>query len=263
MPEKIEILVCLSKDNDESTRNAAFRTLQTWNSNELQSVLLDPSTPPEVLDFSANHLAPGHKEIQAALLQNPNLPADLREWVEKLPARPEADEPLTAAPAPASVQAPAEGEEPKDAKRETLLQKISRMSAAEKIKAALTGSQEERLLLIRDSNKIVARAVLQSPKLSDQEIESYASMKNVTEEVLRLIAMNRKYMKSYTVVKALVNNPRAPIDITLPLIYRLNDRDQKALTINKNVPEVLRSMMMKLIKQKEEALKPKIHAGKH
>ncbi len=62
------------------------------------------------------------------------------------------------------------------------------------------GSQEERSILIRDSNKIVSRAVLQSPKLSDQEIESIAMMKNVSDEVLRLVAMNRKFIRSYAVV---------------------------------------------------------------
>jgi hypothetical protein len=147
--------------------------------------------------------------------------------------------------------------------RETLLQRISRLSAAEKIALALKGNQEERLVLIRDSNKMVARAVLQSPKLTDAEIEAYASMKNVTEEVLRLIAMNRAFMKNYAVVRALVNNPRAPIDTTLPLLNRLNDRDMKALMTNKNVAEVLRGMATRMVKQKEEAGKPKLPGKQH
>ena len=79
-------------------------------------------------------------------------------------------------------------EEKGEKKRQTLLEKINAMLPSEKIKAALTGNMEERLLLIRDSNKLVARAVLGSPKLTDQEIENFASMKNVTEEVLRLIS---------------------------------------------------------------------------
>ncbi len=137
------------------------------------------------------------------------------------------------------------------------------MPAAEKIKTALTGNQEERLLLIRDSNKLVARAVLQSPKLSDAETENIASMKNVTEEVLRLIAMNRKFMKSYSVVRQLINNPRTPIDVGLPLLNRLNERDLKGLMLNKNIAEVIRGMAQKMIKLKEEASKPKIKTGKH
>ena len=149
---------------------------------------------------------------------------------------------------------------PKD--RETLIEKINRMTVVEKIKAALTGNMETRSLLIRDSNKIISRAVLQSPKISDTEAESYAAAKNVSEEVLRLIAANRKFMKTYVVMRALVNNPRAPIDVTMPLIARMNDRDLKGLSLNRNVPEVIRSMAIKAIKQKEEATKPKL-PGKH
>jgi hypothetical protein len=137
------------------------------------------------------------------------------------------------------------------------------MSSAEKIKTALTGNQGERLLLIRDSNKVVARAVLQSPKLSGMEVESFAAMANVTEEVLRLIAKSRKFMKSYNVMRSLINNPRLPIDVGLPLLNRLNERDLKGLILNKNVAEVIRGMANKLIKMKEEASKPKVPGKKH
>jgi hypothetical protein len=142
--------------------------------------------------------------------------------------------------------------------RETLIEKIGRMTVVEKIKAALTGNMETRVLLIRDSNKIISRAVLQSPKISETEAESYAAAKNVSEEVLRLLASNRKYMKAYNVMRALVNNPRAPIDVTMPLLIRMNERDLKGLTLNRNVPEVIRSLSIKLIKQREDAGKVKL-----
>lgn len=138
-----------------------------------------------------------------------------------------------------------------NADRETLLQRIGRMSAAEKIRTALLGNQEERLLLIRDANKSVARAVLQSPKVSEMEVESFASMKTVTEEILRLIAMNRAFTRHYPVVYALANNPRAPIDVTLPLLNRLHERDLKALAINKNVPDALRTAAARRVREKE------------
>jgi hypothetical protein len=138
--------------------------------------------------------------------------------------------------------------------RLTLIEKVSRMTVVEKMRAALTGNLETRSLLIRDSNKIVSRAVLQSPKISETEAENYAAAKNVSEEVLRLIAANRKFMKAYVVMRALVNNPRAPIDITMPLILRLNDRDIRGLALNRNVPDVIRSMAIKAVKQKAEAV---------
>lgn len=223
-------------------------------------MLGNPSTPVEVLDFAANHMLAGRKEIGEALLHNPVLPGDLREYVKQTMVLGRemtlvAPKPEVVAPGPPGVE---EAQE-----RETLLQRVGRLTAAEKIALALKGNQEERLLLIRDSNKMVGRAVLQSPKLTDAEIEAYASMTSVNEEVLRLIATNRRFMKSYAVVRALVNNPRAPIDIALPQLNRLNERDLKGLMVNKNVAEVLRSMATKMVKQREEATKPKVPGKKH
>ncbi len=249
LEEKIEILIILGTDQDEEIRRKALQTLQAWNTEELRQVLSSATTSPAILDFAASHLASSREELLEALLENPQLSDEVRDRML-----------ATFASESATSDTSSDSEEEgKDGERETLIQKINRMSAVEKIKMALTGNQETRVILIRDANKVVARAVLQSPKITDSEIESYAAAKNVTEEVLRLIAMNRKFRKSYTVIRALVNNPRAPIDVTLPLLNRLNDRDLKGLTLNKNVPEVLRTMSTKIIKAKEEAQKPKLY----
>jgi hypothetical protein len=108
------------------------------------------------------------------------------------------------------------------------------------------GSQDERLILIRDSNRVVVRTVIQSPKLSDSEVESFAAMRNVQEEVLRIISKNRVFMKNPTVIRALVFNPRSPIDVSLPLIKLLKDRELKLLTIDKNVPDAVRNSAVRL-----------------
>ncbi len=227
----------------------------------MRQVLSNPATPPEILDYAANNLIAARKELSEALLRNPALPNDLRDLVTLTSALEEESTPVVAeAAAEPAEEVPGE-EKPKE--RTTLLQRIGRMTAAEKIKAALTGNQEERLVLIRDSNKIVSRAVLQSPKVTDQEIENIASMKSVTEEVLRLIATSRKFLKSYGVVRALINNPRLPIDLGLHMLNRLNDRDLKGLMLNKNVAEVVRGMAMKAVKAKEEANKPKLPGKGH
>ncbi len=169
-------------------------------------------------------------------------------------------------PASAPRETPSEATKPDDdltqKDRETLIEKIGRMTVAEKIKAALTGNLETRSLLIRDANKLISRAVLQSPRISETEAEGYAGAKNVSEEVLRLVAANRKFMKSYVVLRALVNNPRAPVDITMPLLARMNERDLKGLSQNRNVPDVIRSLAVKMIKQRQDALKPKL-PGRH
>lgn len=231
---------------------------------ELLPVLANAEAPVPVLDFAANHLIFGRKDIVEALLSNTALTPALREWIQQAQSfEHEATLVAAAEPPPEPPAGPAAPPAGEPVERVTLLQRIGRMTAAEKIKAALTGNQEERLLLIRDSNKIVSRAVLQSPKVSDMEIENIAGMKNVTEEVLRLIAMNRKFMKSYSVMRSLINNPRLPIDVGLPMLSRLSERDLKGLGLNKNIAEVIRSMAMKLIKQKEEANKPKLPGKKH
>jgi len=265
LEEKIEILMLLSADRDDQIRAKALDTLYSWNREELQQILANPVTPPSVLDFATNYLAVERLDLLEALLKNPNLPGDLREEIESHMLR-DAQQATTSPsqpvlPPPVEPLA-AEGQAQEPLEKETLIQKIGRMSAVEKIKAALTGNQETRMVLIRDSNKLVARAVLQSPKLSDAEIEGYASAKNVSEEILRLIATNRAFRKSYSVIRSLINNPRAPIDIALPLLNRLNERDLKMLTTNRNVAEVVRGMAIKMMKQKEEATKPKL-PGKH
>ena len=260
LEEKIEILILLSGDSDEEIRQTAFHTLVNWNRAELCQLLSDGATPWSVIDYLASYIVPGQKDLIAALLANPGVPPDIADWVKQAPARPTNDPPpLPGAGAPMDES---EQGDKKDPERQTLLQRINAMTPAEKIKTALTGNQEERLVLIRDSNKLVARAVLGSPKLSDAEVEAFAMMKNVTEEVLRLIAMNRAFMKRYSVAVNLVNNPRTPLDVTLPLLNRLNERDLKNLSLNKNVPETLRSLGLKLYKQKKEPQQMKL-PGKH
>jgi len=259
LEEKIEILILLSADADESLRLKAWQTLVTWNPPELEQFLSAPATPSALIDYLASYLVPGQPNLVEALSKNPGIFPELIEWVRQC-------EPTAATTPPPPLALPAEGSadnKQEGQKRQTLIQKISAMTPIEKIKMALTGNQEERLALIRDSNKLVSRAVLSSPKLSDAEVEAYAAMKNVAEEVLRTIAMNRRFLKSYTVARALVNNPRSPLDVTLPLVNRMNDRDLKTLAMNRNVADVLRSMGAKIIKQRQDAQRSKIPTGKH
>ena len=136
-----------------------------------------------------------------------------------------------------------------------LLQQISRMNVSQRVQFAMKGSGEARRALIRDSNKVVQRAVLQSPRLTDQEVEAYASMSNLTDEILRLIATNRNFRKNYAVVRNLMNNPKTPLDVTLHMLPMLNVLDLKKLTTNKNVPETLRSTALKLQKTRADLKK--------
>jgi hypothetical protein len=139
--------------------------------------------------------------------------------------------------------------------RKTLLQQISAMTVSQRVKFAMKGGADARRVLIRDTNKVVQRAVLQSPRLSDQEVEAFASMANLTDEILRLIGKNRNFRKNYAVVRNLLNNAKAPIDVTLNLLPMLNPLDLKKLTLNKNIPETLRTTARKLQQQRSETKK--------
>ena len=140
-------------------------------------------------------------------------------------------------------------------RRKTLLQQISAMTVSQRVKFAMKGGADARRVLIRDTNKVVQRAVLQSPRLTDQEVEAFASMANLTDEILRLIGKNRNFRKNYAVVRNLLNNAKAPLDVTLNLLPMLNPMDLKKLTMNKNVPETLRTTAIKLQRQRAESKK--------
>ncbi|MDE3111188.1 MAG: hypothetical protein KGL02_14790 [Acidobacteriota bacterium] len=141
--------------------------------------------------------------------------------------------------------------EPDKAKRETLQQKLAHMNVVQRLTLALKGGRSERMFLIRDPNKLVQRCVLQSPRLTDTEVESFASMSNLPAETLRAISLTRSFMKSYSVVRNLVNNPKTPLDVSLHLFPRLTATDLAKLCANKNVPETLRSSAIKLHRKRK------------
>lgn len=154
----------------------------------------------------------------------------------------------------ALAEAAAEAE-PDAHKRQTLLQQIAKMTVSQRVQFAMKGGSEARRTLIRDSNKVVQRAVLQSPRLTDQEVEAFAAMANLTDEVLRLIAGNRSFRKNYVVVRNLLNNAKTPLDVSLRLLPMINAADLKRLTLNKNIPETLRATAVKLQRQRNETRK--------
>ncbi len=158
-----------------------------------------------------------------------------------------------AAPTPAAVpRKPLAPKPPTAPIRENALQKINRLDVKGRIQLALKGNKEERSLLIRDGTKVVALAVLEAPKLSDGEVEKFASQKNVLESVLRQIPLKRRFMKNYKVVRNLVSNPRTPLDLGLGLMKHLLIADLKNISSNKEVSETVRKLALKMYKQKED-----------
>ncbi len=142
-----------------------------------------------------------------------------------------------------------------DEKRGSVLQKIAKLDVKGRIQLAMKGTKEERSILIRDGTKLVAIAVLQSPKITDGEVEKFAAQKNVLEAVLRAIPMKRRFSKLYPVVRNLVFNPRTPLDLSLGLMKHLLVQDLKHLSGNKEVAETVRKLALKNFKQKVETKK--------
>jgi hypothetical protein len=134
--------------------------------------------------------------------------------------------------------------------RGSALQRISKLDVRGRIQLAMKGSKEERALLVRDGTKIVALAVLDSPKISDSEVEKFAGQKNVLEAVLRAIPLKRRFMKQYNVVRNLVFNPRTPIDVSLSLMKNIQVADLKNLSGNKEVSDTVRKLALRMFKQK-------------
>jgi hypothetical protein len=127
------------------------------------------------------------------------------------------------------------GEEVLENKFLPLHAQLAQMSISQKIRRAQLGTATERMLLVRDKNKLVASAAVRSPKIQDNEIVMIANSRNVSDEVLRIIATNREWTQSHQVKLNLVMNPRTPFVYSAKLIAFLREHELKALAKSKNV----------------------------
>ncbi len=149
---------------------------------------------------------------------------------------------------PEEAEAMLTDDEKKDEEKVSGLKRLYSLKTGQKVKAALTEDSQTRSFLIRDPNRLVALAVLGSPKITEAEIEGFAGMKNISDEVLRRIGTNRDWTKKYTVISSLVKNPRTPLPIAMGFISRLQPRDIKALSVDRNVPEAIRRTAQRFVK---------------
>ncbi len=129
-----------------------------------------------------------------------------------------------------------------DEEKKSIAAQIEGMSIPHKVKLALLGNKEVRTILIKDSNKIVAGAVIKSPKLTDNEVHSISQMRTVSDEIIRTIANNKDWVKNYTIKLALANNPKCPLPVAMKLMRFLNSKDVGDLSKNKNVSPQLQKM---------------------
>jgi hypothetical protein len=202
--------VLLISDPDPEIAATAEATLQAIPREALEGFLARSDAPRELIEFF------GGRGIHPGPTPSPS-----------------ADEPMIDTD-------PEAGVEDEDENSQSVLQRLAAMNVPQRLKRATKGTREERAILIRDPNKMIAIAVLSSPKLSSTEVESIARMASVSDEILRIIAMNRGWMKNYNIVWALTKNPKTPVALSLNLLVRLADKDLRTLSTDRNVPDILR-----------------------
>jgi hypothetical protein len=148
--------------------------------------------------------------------------------------------------------APADEAVPDDEENLTLVQRVTKMNVAQKVKLAFRADKEGRTLLLKESSRLVVMAVLNSPKMTEQEVETLAKSRNVSEEILRAIARRRDWMSKYPIKQGLASNPKTPVSIAMGLLPALTSRDLNMLAKDKNVPEPIRNNASRLAKQRSE-----------
>lgn len=218
--EQLGLLVLLVGDQDPEIARAAEDTIAAIPSGSLAAFLARSDVPAEFRAFFA-----------ARGIEPSSVPADA------------VDQPLLDASPDSgpdeSHEVPGESAV-EEADKVSALQKIAGMTVAQRIGLAMKGTREERAILIRDPNKIVGVAVLSSPKVSEREVENIARMASVSEEILRIIAGTRAWVKNYAVAVALTKNPKTPVAISMNLLSRLTEKDLRTLSTDRNVPDIVR-----------------------
>jgi hypothetical protein len=144
-----------------------------------------------------------------------------------------------------------EGEEKVAEKLLPLHARLAAMTISQKIRRATLGNSAERLLLVRDTNRLVSSAAVQSPMMNENDAARIAASRQVTDDVLRAIAMNREFTRSYQVKINLVQNPRTPFTFSARLIVHLRDSDLKTLSKSKNVPSSIQTAARQQLSRKQ------------
>ncbi len=211
--EQLGLLMLLSTDHDSEVQATAERTLGRLPEVQVAGLLARADTPTELRAFfAARGIVPAAAPSSDG--DEPLVDTDVTDY------GPDAAGTSDSATATAK--------------------RLGDMTVPEKVKCAMKGTREMRAVLIRDPNRMVASAVLSCPKVTEQEVETFARMANVSDDILRTIGATRGWMKNYNIMLGLTRNPKTPLAMSLTLLHRLNDRDLRALSIDRNAPEPLR-----------------------
>ena len=136
--------------------------------------------------------------------------------------------------------------------KDTLTQRITKMSISDRIKMAMLGNKESRSILVKDPNKLVSGAVLQSPKLTDNEIDNISRSRTVSDDVIRQICNNNEWTRNYVVKANLVNNTKTPLPVAMRFLNFLTPRDVQSVSRSKNVAAPVATAAKKLMQKRME-----------
>jgi hypothetical protein len=205
-------------------------------------------------------------EVLEALIQNPAVKGALRQAMLEL-ADPTARERMTAIPGDTATREQVQAtttpdidgkstaltsDNQDDIDGHNIAAQIHLMSVSEKIKYATRGNKEVRAILIKDSSKLVVAAVIKSPKISEEEILKVAQNKQANDEAIRIITLNKEWLKNYSIRVALINNPKTPPGIAMRLIPYLSKKDLKDLAGSRNVSSLISTSAKKALAAKSK-----------
>jgi hypothetical protein len=265
--ERFTLLVYFAQSKDAELTRAARQILDGFPAEGLRSLASDASLHPALLVFLARRYARRHG-LHDLLVTNPSLPESLRRSLESAAQKSGSelsddeassstdDKPDDrtgrgeAAQEEQQSEEESESDEPEAPENLSKFQMTMHMGVAEKIKAAMTGDKEWRGLLIGDTNKLVSSAVLKNPRITEKEVQTIARNKATNEELIRIIMLNREWMKIYSIKLALVMHPRTPLGNALRFMGGLTEKDLKNLGKSREVSPVISNNARRLLMAK-------------
>jgi hypothetical protein len=134
----------------------------------------------------------------------------------------------------------------------TKYQMVQELSVGDKIKLAMSGDKEWRSLLVKDSNKQVSGAVLKNPRITEKEVLILCQNRSSNEELIRIILLNREWLKNYSIRLALVAHPRTPLSQAIRFLSTLGEKDLRKISKSRNVSSALTNACRRILVAKSK-----------